>query len=58
MKTKKYKKIYQLPIIERIKLDNEISLVLQSPTGPGEPGSIGHLSTDDLKTNPFKTILT
>jgi len=32
------KKTYNVPVIDRIKLDNEFSLVLQSipPVGPGE----------------------
>lgn len=59
MNTKIYKKKYHKPTIERIKLDNEISLALQSdynePGDPGEPGDIGSLSTGYLNPNPFKT---
>lgn len=45
---------YLAPKIEVIQLDNEISLQLQStpPEGPGESAS---LSTEYMKTNPFKT---
>lgn len=47
------KKSYSTPQIERIKLDNEISLALQSNEAPGDP-------EDDLtylSLNPFKTIV-
>lgn len=58
MKTSKNKKSYLMPLIERIQLDNEISLILLSgENDPGEPGDTGSLSTDYLKPNPFKTIL-
>jgi len=50
------KQVYTSPQIERIELDNEISLVLQSqqapPTGPGEPTSF---APDYFNQDPFKT---
>lgn len=50
------KKPYCLPQIERIKLDNEISLVLASdPTPDTEPGGWSkapeHFNNDPFKTN-------
>lgn len=40
MKTENSKKIYIMPSVECVKLDNEISLALESlpPDGPGESG--------------------
>jgi hypothetical protein len=48
------KKKYIKPRIERIPLDNEISLALTSapPEGPGE---LGLLIPQDTYTNPIKT---
>ncbi len=49
------KRMYLNPTIELIKLDNEISLALQSepPAGPGEPGYIvkaqEYFNNDPLK---------
>jgi len=56
MKTKERmtnKRIYLNPTIELIKLDNEISLALQSipPEGPDEGAS---LAPEYMKTNPFR----
>ena len=55
LKDKKAKRTYQTPTLERIELDNEISLVLTSPTtpapGPGEPGYV----PENLNNDPFKT---
>ena len=49
------KKIYVLPRIEKIKLDNEISLALESGNSdPGEPGSIGSLTPEYFNNDPFK----
>ncbi|MCE5330869.1 MAG: hypothetical protein LLF95_01880 [Bacteroidales bacterium] len=45
---------YIVPKIERIKLDNEISLQLESnaPVGPGESGyAPEHFNNDPFKTN-------
>jgi len=55
MKTKNIqmeKRIYSSPLIEQIKLDNEISLALQStpPNGPNET-----LAPEYLKYDPFKS---
>jgi hypothetical protein len=57
MKTKienSAKKTYRAPQIEQIKLDNEISLVMESspPTGPGE--SLGK-APEYFNNDPFKT---
>jgi len=51
----KDKKTYCPPQIERIRLDNEISLVLQSDLNPdGEPvwsSKAEHLNNDPFKSN-------
>lgn len=46
------KKVYSSPHIERILLDNEISLVLESPANP-PPWSKApeHFNNDPFKTN-------
>lgn len=53
--TENEKCIYSPPSVERVRLDNEISLVLQSvpPFGPGEPtsSSSGYYDNDPFKTN-------
>ncbi|MFZ4726110.1 MAG: hypothetical protein ACOYMD_11760 [Paludibacter sp.] len=51
------KRIYLNPAIELIKLDNEISLALQStpPDGPGEGAS---LAPEYMNIDPFKTTTT
>lgn len=53
------KRVYSTPVFKRIKLDNEISLILASepPAGPGEPGYIGSISPDSFNSDPFKTNL-
>ena len=54
MNTSKQKNIkkrsYSKPAVERIKLDNEISIFMISP--PPDPG--GKLETDHFSLNPFK----
>jgi hypothetical protein len=47
-------RIYFQPLIERIKLDNEISLALESapPNGPSEASK---LSPEHFDMNPFKS---
>lgn len=58
MKTQnKENRVYFSPIIERIELDNEISLTLDStpPAGPGEPGYGSSLAPEYLNNDPFKT---
>ena len=45
------KRAYSKPQIERIKLDNEISMVMMSP--PGDPPS-GSINPDHFSINPFK----
>lgn len=54
MKTQnKENKLYVSPLIERIELDNEISLTLDStpPSGPGEPVVF---VPEYLNNDPFK----
>lgn len=50
------KRSYFPPIVEKIVLDNEISLALESspPVGPNE---VAYLSPDYLGNNPFKSNL-
>ena len=47
-------KIYITPRIECIKLDNEISLTLDS-TPPGGPGEPTGYAPDHFNNDPFKT---
>jgi len=51
------KRLYITPKIKKIRLDNEISLQLESvpPEGPGE--NLGR-STECFNNDPFKTYLT
>jgi secreted Zn-dependent insulinase-like peptidase len=44
------KRTYSKPQIERIKLDNEISMVMMSP--PGDPN--GSIQPEHFSINPFK----
>ncbi len=64
MKTKMeniQKRTYSSPQIERIELDNEISLALESATPPEAPGyeggSLGSNAPDYFNNDPFKTNL-
>jgi hypothetical protein len=52
--TDKKKRVYTAPKIEYVKLDNEISLILESnpPTGPNE-GSL--MTPEYFKNDPFKS---
>jgi len=45
------KKVYRSPQIERIALDNEISLVLQSPASP----PVWSENKEYFNNDPFKT---
>lgn len=50
------KKSYLVPTVEGIKLDNDISLALQS--GPPEgPGETNNLIPEYLKSKPYKAAL-
>lgn len=51
------KKIYSSPVIEKIVLDNQISLILESnpPFGPSEAARI--TVPNSLATNPFRVEL-
>jgi len=54
MKTIEQKKEYVSPFIECVKLDNEISLALESmPGDPGEPGIILGQAPEHFNNNPF-----
>ena len=57
MITSKMKRTYNSPKLECVKLDNEISLVLQSapPAGPGESIRFVNNTPDFLNNDPFKT---
>jgi hypothetical protein len=48
---------YIAPFIERIQLDNEISLQLQStpPSGPGEPLPIGYVP-EYFNSDPYRNV--
>jgi hypothetical protein len=47
---------YSSPEIERVELDNEISLAMESTPapGPGEPGYVGSLAPEHFNADPFK----
>jgi len=54
MKTISVKNTYSAPIIERVQLDNEISLVLESvKPDPSEPGIVK--VSEHFNNDPFKT---
>lgn len=52
-KDKVQKRTYYNPQIERIKLDNEISLILQSTDAPGDPEA--SYENEYFKNDPFKS---
>lgn len=52
--TDKNKRPYITPDIEMIKLDNEISLALES-SPPGGPGEISLNAPEYFNNDPFKT---
>jgi hypothetical protein len=56
--TNNSKREYNSPDIEYIKLDNEISLALESTPapGPGEPGYIGCGTSEHFNNNPYHAI--
>ena len=54
MKKKTEKRIYQTPHIERVLLDNEISLILMSGN-PGDPGNFTSTTPEYFHLDPFKT---
>ena len=56
MKSMKEKRIYSSPKVERIKLDNEISLILES-TPPGGPGESLTSAPEYFNNDPFKANL-
>ena len=47
------KRTYSNPQIERIKLDNEISLILESSDAPGDPEA--SLTNEYFNNDPFKS---
>ncbi|MDD4968317.1 MAG: hypothetical protein PHT07_02695 [Paludibacter sp.] len=51
----KTKRVYSSPEIEHVKLDNDISLILESdpPNGPNETNN----TPEYFKNDPFKSIL-
>jgi len=49
------KKEYSKPQTERIELDNEIALVLDSTSPPEGPGEAGVMAPEYFKNDPFKT---
>lgn len=52
------KRVYFSPQICRVKLDNEISLILESAgSDPGEPGVTSMLVQERFNSDPFKTNL-
>ena len=56
MKTLMNKKTYIKPQVELIKLDNDISLTLDSLSPPDGPGEVtGALAPEYFKNDPFKS---
>ncbi len=53
MKKLEKKRTYIVPHIDQIKLDNEISLALES-TPPGGPGEGSLLTPEYMNNDPFK----
>jgi len=52
MKSKEQKRTYTKPVIESVKLDKEISILMMSPSPPGDPEIINN--TGSFNLNPFK----
>ncbi len=50
------KKTYNRPEIDKIKIDNEISLIMMSGIGPGENPDETSINPDNFSFNPFKII--
>ena len=48
------KRTYIPPIIDKITIDNEISLALESEP-PGFPGEEDYVMSESYNTNPFNT---
>ena len=58
MNTISEKRIYSTPIIEHVKLDNEISLILESAgSDPGEPGTFSLNAPEHFNNDPFKSVI-
>ena len=57
MNTLNKKQVYTTPQIERIELDNEISLTLDSTPGapPSGPNELTSFAPDYFNQDPFKT---
>ena len=53
METTKQETDYQSPQIEKIEIDNEVALQLES-TPPKAPGEAGLQTPDCFNTDPFK----
>ena len=47
------KRVYTTPLIEKIKLDNEISLALES-TPPAAPGEVMNKTPEYFNNDPFR----
>lgn len=54
----KIKREYTLPVIHAIKLDNEISLALESNVDPTSEPNNWSKAPDYLNNDPFKTDIT
>jgi hypothetical protein len=52
--TNKAKRAYSSPLIERVQLDNEISLALESTTPPEGPNGTEGYAPEYLHNDPFK----
>lgn len=50
-----HKKIYKVPFIEKICIDNEISLALESDP-PTVPDEYSQIKSDNITFDAFKTI--
>ncbi len=50
------KKVYTIPAVDIIKLDNEISLTLDSTPPTDAPGETQNQMPDSFNTNPYNTL--
>ena len=50
------KKTYNRPEINKIKIDNEISLIMMSGAGPGGDPEENSINPDNFNFNPFKLL--
>ena len=50
------KRVYTVPAVDIIKLDNEISLTLDSTPPDNAPGEVQNRMPDGFNNNPYNTL--